>query len=109
MWGLAYIITALIAPWVGDSDIGVNAIIFAGLGAWTLLSLVALYSNRPLVGRISLFSLGVAEVFGGIASWVGIGIWNVPFPNKELFQVSMAFADLISAVFMFILAIESKQ
>ena len=57
------------------------------------------------IGQFLLFILGLVEVYGGIASWCGLGIWNVPFPNIELFQVSMAFADLLSAVFLFYLAI----
>jgi hypothetical protein len=47
--------------------------------------------------------------FGGVASWTGLVQWNVPFVNVELFQVSMAFADLLSAVFMFVIAIEQKE
>lgn len=120
MWAFAYICTALFAPWVGGVDTIMNIIIFVGLGAWMILSLV-LYSTKPLhgdlhpvegavplntyraIGKIFLFILGLIEVFGGIASWVGLAMWNVPFANKELFQVSMAFADLVSAVFMFYL------
>lgn len=115
MWAFAYIVTALVAPWVGGLDIGINIILFAGLGAWMLLSL-GLYSHKDKIlpydtipkslGRAFLFILALIEVFGGITSWCGIGVWNVPFPNKELFAVSMAFADLLSAVFMFYLAID---
>ena len=46
-------------------------------------------------------------VYGGVTSWTGVAEWNVPF-NPEMFQISMGFADLLSAVFMFILAISEK-
>ena len=119
MWAFAYIFTAVFAPYVGGEDVTTNFVTFLGLGAWMIISL-ALYSNKSpcvnvsitrseIIGRIFLFWLGLIEVFGGITSWTGLALWNVPFPNKELFQVSMAFADLIAAVFMFYLAIDDGK
>jgi drug/metabolite transporter (DMT)-like permease len=39
MWGLSYIIVAVIAPWISD----VSNIFYAFLGAWILLSLGLLH------------------------------------------------------------------
>ena len=107
MWAFAYIMTAFFAPYIGAGDVIVNFAIFYALGSWILCSLILYWVERfRFIGRIFLFILGLVEVFGGIASWCGLVVWNVPFANKEIFQVSMAFADLISAVFMFYLAID---
>jgi len=106
MWAFAYIVMALVAPQVGGGDTFINFVIYLGLGIWMIIALILYASSTVIVvGRVFLFILGLIEVFGDITSWCGIGVWNVPFPNKELFQVSMAFADLLSAVFMFYLAL----
>ena len=111
MWAFAYIVTALFAPWVGDLDAFANFAIYLFLGCWIVFTLLLSALVSDMLGqrivRCLWFVLGLVEVFGGITSWAGLGIWNVPFPNKELFQVSMAFADLLSAVFMFYLAIDT--
>lgn len=111
MWGLAYIMTAFFAPWTSGIDTDATSLLYFFLGAFIIASvgLVNLAKMEIYIslGRLLLFIFGVIEVFGGIASWTGLALWNVPFPNKELFQVSMAFADLLSAVFMFYLAIDT--
>lgn len=108
MWGLSYVIVALFAPWIGGEEVTINIVLYMALGISILLSLALLNRKKGhSVGRGMLAILGVVSVYGGIASWTGLTLWNVPFPNRELFQVSMAFADLLGAVFMFFLAIDS--
>lgn len=107
MWGSAYICVAFIAPEIfGDIDFGVVACIL--LGILILIAVCLLYANMPFrqVGKFLFIILGTVEVFSGVASWTGVVRWNVPFVVVELFQVSMAFMDLISAVFMFVLVLE---
>jgi hypothetical protein len=109
MWGLCYVVVAVAAPWISD----LNNIVYASLGAWILLSLVLSYSTHDRFGRIIIrvmfFVQGVLMVYGGVASWAGLAVWNVPFNNPEMFQVSMAFADLLGAVFLFILVITKDK
>jgi len=104
MWGLCYALAALFTPYIAEGYTWLYVILSIAI----LSSILCLFSKVTLViysGRICLFILAIIEVFGGITSWSGLYTWNVPFPNKEIFQVSMAFADLISAVFMFALAL----
>lgn len=108
MWGLAYIATAIFAPWIaGDAADG--TFLYAALGCLILVFLALYIMAYNKLGyvftAIFLGILGILEVYGGIASWTGLMIWNVPFANLEIFQVSMAFADLISAAVFFYLAI----
>ena len=106
MWGISYIITAIVAPSISDAP----AILYGVLGAFILFMVLLKhlaydkFGYRILAG--AFFGLGIAMVYGFVVSWSGAGLWNVPFPNKELFQVSMAFADMLSAVFLFLLGIE---
>lgn len=106
MWGLCYVVVAVAAPWTSD----LSNVVYVSLGAWILLSLVLSYFAHNRFGRIirvMFFVQGVLMVYGGVASWTGLAVWNVPF-NPEMFQVSMAFADLLGAVFLFVLAISEK-
>ena len=112
-WGISYIATAAFAPGIGGSSVE-GAVVYSLLGA-AILAAVACRTYTAharalvpspiwIVGRWLLAILGLIEVIGCVASWTGLSMWNVPFANKEMFQVSMAAADLISAVFMFLLA-----
>jgi len=107
MWGISYLVVAVTTPWISE----VSNIIYASLGAWILLSLALLHLVHSKIGhiiiRLMFFAQGVLMVYGGVTSWTGIAVWNVPF-NPELFQVSMAFADLLAAVFLFVLATSEK-
>lgn len=107
MWGLSYIFVAFVAP---NIAIDTPAFFYLILGAIMILSTWLRYFTTNPLGRTLirglLLILGALEVYGGIASFSGVGLWNVPFANIEIFQVSMAFADLISAVFLFVLAID---
>jgi len=106
MWGLSYIIVAAVAPWIADGDILTNISLYIGLGLAILIGLILRLSTKhQLLGRIILAFTALIEIYGGITSWTGITRWNISSPNPEIFQVSMAFADLISAVFMLTLAL----
>lgn len=107
MWGISYIMVALFVPAVSDTP----ALAYGVFGAVILLCCYLYLSPNKFerdVARCLFFGLGVMEVFGGVASWTGLSRWNVPFMTVEAFQVSMAFADLISAAFMFNLAITKE-
>lgn len=104
MWGGAYIATALFAPQIsGDPLLG--TVFYMILGLATIGSIVVQKYSKPLLGPIMLFTLAIIGIYGGVASWSGIALWNVPFPNKELFQVSMAFGELMTSVLMLYLAL----
>jgi hypothetical protein len=64
--------------------------------------------KNKLVARYVLAVLAVLSVFSGISSFTGVQLWVVPFANKEIFQVSMAFADLLGAAFMLYLALNKE-
>lgn len=108
MWGLSYIFAALLAPEI-SGDVTHGRIAFSFIGVAILAALLLLRTSGRIIGRLLLLILGVPEVICGVASWTGIIIWNVPFMDKALFQVSMAFLDLVSATFMFFLAIEKGE
>lgn len=109
MWGISYIITALVAPSISE----VPAVGYGVLGAFIIFMVVFMHLANDKFGyRIMagvFFALGIAMTYGGVVSWTGAGLWNIPFPNKELFQISMAFADMLSAVFLFLLSIEMAR
>jgi hypothetical protein len=79
--------------------------VYASLEISVLVAVGLLFGSHVALRRFALFILGVFMVWGGVASWTGLAVWKVPFPNKEFFQVSMAFPDLLSVVFMFILSL----
>ena len=106
MWGISYIIVAIVAPWIADT----SPLFYVALGALILFALLLRHLAYNELGynivRVLFFCLGTLMVFGGVTSWTGVTLWNVPFSNVEIFQVGMAFADFIAAAFMFVLAIE---
>jgi hypothetical protein len=112
MWALSYIIVAFLAPNIGGGSTISNIVDFLAFGI-ALLSATVLTSwtkgNMRTTGRVILVVLATISVGSGVASWTGVALWNVPFADKELFQISMAFADLIGAVFMLYLALESNK
>lgn len=109
MWGVSYIMTALVAPSISE----VPALGYGVLGFFILFMVFLAHIAYDKFGYNVLagafFALGIAMVYGGVVSWTGAGLWNVPFPNKELFQISMAFADMLAGMFMFMLAIEMAR
>ena len=110
MWGMSYIATALFAPEI-SGDLVLGAISYSFLGSVLIALVVARSFRNNLLTfsgwwiRYGLFALALVATYGGILSWSGVAVWNVPFPNKELFQVSMAFGNLFSAVLMLYLAL----
>lgn len=106
IWGLSYIITAIVAPNISEVD----PITYGFLGIVIISILVLAHFAQFQISReclgIAFLALSITMVCGAVVSWTGAGLWNVPFPNKELFQVSMALADFLSAVFMMLLAID---
>ena len=116
MWALSYLVVAVVAPGVGGSPVWLSVMEFLVFGvallAATLLTGFDALASRfksgksvKLVARVALVVLAVLSVYSGIATWAGVFIWVVPFANKEVFQVSMAFADLIGAAAMLYLAL----
>jgi len=112
MWGLAYIFTAIFTPAIAG-DVTSGKILYALIGVLLLFTLLMDYMSYDKLGftiiRFFYCLLGAIEVFGGIASWTGLVTWNVPFTQKEMFNISMAFVDLLSAVFLFVLAIDKTK
>jgi hypothetical protein len=109
VWAFSYIIVAIFAPQIsGDPLFG--RLVYMCIGAVLLVSLW-LFSDRPAglnlkanrIGQVFLLVLSIVSVYGAVTSWTGLATWNVPFANKELFQVSMALANMIAAVLMFYL------
>ena len=110
MWGISYIAVAIMAPGIAGSDAIDNRVFYAALGIWVLASVLAFLKSESKAmnsayHRVSFAVLAIIMVFAGVASWAGTAIWNVPYQNG-LAQVSMAFADLISAVFMLYLVLK---
>lgn len=110
MWAGAYFFCAWLKPDVlGITTATEGATYFLILG---MTMLVGLYltanehteiSKRTKIrrlGRIILFVVGIVECLLGVQCWIGIPKWNVPFPNKEIFTVSMSFLDLGSSALL---------
>jgi len=106
MWGISYIIVALVAPSISE----IPSIIYALLGGAIIVFVAWTYISLDFTGRfflsLTLFFLAGLEVYGGVTSWTGVFLWNIPFTNVEIFQVSMALADFISAAFFILLVID---
>lgn len=109
MWGISYIVVALVAPSISN----VPAVGYGLLGFFILLCILLMHVAYDAFGYHvmagAFFALGIAMTYAGVVSWSGAGLWNVPFPNKEMFQISMAFADLLAGVFLFMLSIEMAR
>jgi hypothetical protein len=113
VWALAYIFTAIFAPGI-SGDVLFGTIVYLLIGIALLLSLwlvgmpiTGLNHTSHRIGQVMLLILGAISIYAAITSWSGVAIWNVPFVNKELFQVSMAAGNLIAAVLMFYIGILS--
>ena len=108
MWAFSYIVVAVIAPGVGGSPAWLNMAVFLvfGITLFVATILKGYTKDKYRLGAYLLIILAAFSVYSGIASWTGVALWVVPFANKEIFQVSMAFADLLGAAFMLYLALE---
>ena len=105
-WALAYLATALFAPGIaGDVSTGQILILYVVMGLLIIGSLAALRPQNPklrTVGMSLLFVTALFSIYGAVASWSGLFVWNVPFQAKEIFQVTMGLMDFLGAVFMLI-------
>jgi hypothetical protein len=102
MWGLSYVAVAVISP---NVDLGTPNWAYATIGILQILCVVGYSFDRTRkLTRVGFFIFAIVETVGGVASWCGVSMWNVPFADKALFQISMAFADLLAAAMMFWLA-----
>ena len=110
MWALSYLVVAFVAPGVGGGSTVEDIIEFLAFGAALMAAtlVVGFYPGKKvkLVGKLCLCVLAVLSVYSGVASFTGVALWVVPFANKEVFQVSMAFLDLLGAAVMLRLALE---
>lgn len=105
---VSYFSLAIFAPTVGGDTTVIGIIVYTLLGFGFLFATMLPYTPYKTVGRILQFILGVILALGAVLSWTGVGLWNVPFPNVELFQVSMAILNILTAVFAFALAIDES-
>lgn len=103
-WALAYIITAIFAPGIAG-NVWTGTILYATMGTLIIVSLALFRAQNTDLrngGMVLLFALAAFSVYGAVASWTGLFVWNVPFPAKEVFQVTMGLMDFLGAVFMLI-------
>jgi len=102
MYGLTYIFCAAVKP---DVFYGLpsiyGAIALITIGILMILGLWLIGKKNSRSAKIILFSLGCHATLAGVASWTGLITWDVPFQDKPIFNVSMAFLDLLGAVFLF--------
>ena len=104
MWGLTYLFCAIIKPDIFEGFSSIYGFIsMATIGGLMLAGLFLGSSNKS---RIVLFFMGVFETMCGIISWSGAVTWNIPFQDKAIFNVSMAFLDFIGATVLFTKSME---
>ena len=85
MWALTYIICGVVAPNLEGNAIS-GIVIYEGIGVLELIALaLSLKGSRHWYSQVPLFAMALVEVFGGVASWTGVCVWNVPFSDKSLF------------------------
>lgn len=104
MWGLVYLVCAVIKPDIFEGWPSIYG--FISMASIGTLMIVGLVFGNTTKGKIILFAMGVLESIGGIASWCGAIMWNVPFQDKAIFNVSMSFFDFIGAVALFTKSLE---
>jgi len=103
-WAFTYLATAIFAPGIAG-DVLQGQILYTSMGLLILVSLAVLRAQNPdwrNYGMVLLFLLALMAVYGAVASWSGLFVWNVPFQAKEIFQVTMGLMDFLGAVFMLI-------
>ena len=110
-WAWCYGVAAFIAPEIsGMSPAYVGSLVYFGVAMWLAIALLLwdigeshVHRRMRNIADVLLILLATVEVVSGVGSWTGAAVWLVPFPDKGIFQVSMALADLISAAGMFYL------
>lgn len=101
-WAFAYLATAIFAPGIAG-DVLLGQILYAVMGLIIIVSLALLRAQNTdfrNVGMILLFVSALFAIYGAVASWTGLAVWNVPFQAKEVFQATMGLMDFLGAVFM---------
>jgi hypothetical protein len=114
-WGLMYILTAILDPTISGGNAIQGAFLYGVYGVFILVGAESrargLHENNGILRKIGSSMLVIAtlaEIYGAVLSWTGLAIWNVPFSNKEGFQISMSFMDFASSVLMLLLATSSR-
>lgn len=106
-WGISYVACLLLKPDIAGATGGRELLLF--MGALILLGLAAeMFEQHDLAEALYGLS-GVLEVFGMVASWTGVVVWNVKsFENQALYQLNMAMLDFAAAILLFyrVLAVE---
>lgn len=92
-WGITYITCAFLLP-----DIGLNRYFMLLAGSLEIIPLI-FEKYYPVAASVLFLFTGIAEIVGGVLSWAGVPIWNVPnFGSQATYQVTMAFMDFIGGV-----------
>ena len=111
MWAATYIAVAFIAPTVGGVFNNIYMFLYGVLLTLCVAGQLVPYTGKHVktVSRASktgLFGFAIAEVIGGVMSFTGALRWNLPFANMEVFQVIMAFMDLVAASLLFFIVLD---
>ena len=112
MWALSYLVVAVVAPGVGGPPVWLDIVEYLGTGAALMAAtlIIGYYPGESVkvIARAALVVLAVISVYSGIGSFAGVFIWVVPYADKAVTQVSMAFLDLVGAAAMIYLALDEK-
>ena len=117
MWATTYIAVAFIAPTVGGIFNNIYMFLYGMLLTLCVAGQILVNSKHIKVFRnfvsflsrankIGFIAFAIAEVIAGVMSWTGALRWNLPFANTEVFQVSMAFMDIVASVWLFVLVFD---
>ena len=111
MWAATYIAVAFIAPTVGGIFNNTYMFLYGILLMVCIAGQLVPYKGKYVktvskASKIGLFGFAIAEVIGGVMSFTGALRWNLPFANTEVFQVIMAFMDLVAASLLFFIVFD---
>jgi len=111
MWAATYIAVAFIAPTVGGVFNNIYMFLYGALLTLCVAGQFLPYTGKHAktvsrASKIGLFGFAIAEVIGGVMSFTGALMWNLPFANIEVFQVIMAFMDLVAASLLFFIVLD---
>ena len=92
VWGVAYLMAFFIRP-------GLISNIPVWTSAASLLLLFAVVIANFFIFDIDIvwYLLSLRAMFGMVASWTGLTVWNVPY-DPGMAAVSMAILDLVAAL-----------
>ena len=88
MWAFSYIVVAIIDPGVGGPPVLESFVTFlvfgiALLAATYVKAFAPSHKTAQTIAKYMLYLLAGASVYSGIATFVGMQIWVVPFPTKK--------------------------